>query len=309
MKHTIFTPVYNRANNMFDLAKRIAEINYPRDEFEWIIVNDGSTDNTREALNLILYKYPELNIRCFHKENGGIHTAQNLAIKKAMGEYITRIDSDDYLLPNCLIEYDDALNTIPNSLSDEVAGVVGLCLNLKDMTIRGTKFPMDSQISKGYLLRKKGVMGDKNFCIKTSVMKNYLIPEYDDTKWVPEGGVLWLEIDKKYNTLFINIPIAVCSEPNIDSYLGSLKEISLSNFMSIYYSNIYIINEGKKYYPIKTILNSYINISYAMLGAQHFNSKKYHIYNIYSDIYRISDKIIATLSIPIAYYKYLQYRK
>ena len=59
------------------------------------------------------------------------------------------------------------------------------------------QLPEESQITRGYLLARKGVKGDKNFCIKTSVMKEFLIPEHDDTKWVPEGGILWLELDKK----------------------------------------------------------------------------------------------------------------
>lgn len=260
MKHTIFTPVYNRAGNMLDLAKHISEIDYPNSEFEWIIVDDGSTDNIKGVLNEIIDKYPSLNIKCFHKENGGIHTAQNYAIKKAQGEYITRIDSDDYLLPNSLKEYDAALETIQAMNSTEIMGVVGLCLNSKDMTVRGTAFPKDYQISKGYLLRRKGVEGDKNYCIKTDIMKSHLIPEYKDTKWVPEGGILWLELDKKYYTLFINKPISVCSEPNEASYLGSLKRISLSNAMSMYYSSIYQINRGKGYYSFKTMLKSYIYI-------------------------------------------------
>lgn len=63
-------------------------------------------------------------------------------------------------------------------------------------------------------------------------MKEFLIPEHDDTKWVPEGGVLWLELDKKYETLFVNIPISVCTEPNPGSYTESMKKETLANIMS-----------------------------------------------------------------------------
>ena len=52
MKHTIFTPVYNRAGNMFDLAKHISEIDYSKSNFEWLIIDDGSTDNLKEVLDV-----------------------------------------------------------------------------------------------------------------------------------------------------------------------------------------------------------------------------------------------------------------
>ena len=186
MKHTIFTPVYNRAGNMLELAKHISEIDYPKSRFEWLIIDDGSTDNLSDVVSQIKATYTGIIIRSIHKKNGGIHTAQNCAIRNALGEYITRIDSDDYLLPDCLKNYDKALDSIPEKKQD-VAGVVGLCVNLKDMSVRGTSFPEKSQITKGYLLARKGVTGDKNFCMKLNVMKKFLIPEYSDTKWVPGG--------------------------------------------------------------------------------------------------------------------------
>lgn len=300
MKHTIFTPVYNRAGNMFDLAKHISEIDYPKSEFEWLIIDDGSTDNLKDILYQIKDTYTDINIRSIHKENGGIHTAQNCAIKNALGEYITRIDSDDYLLPDCLKNYDMALDSIPSEKRNVIAGVVGLCMNLKDMTVRGTSFPKDSQITKGYLLARKGVTGDKNFCIRTSVMKEFLIPEHEDTKWVPEGGVLWLELDKKYDTLFVNIPISVCTEPNPNSYTGAMKKTTLANVMTSYYGSVYVINHGKGYYSTRTILRAYIKTPLTYICARKYNKKTYSYHRFFNDIMSFPDKFIMCFCIPFA---------
>lgn len=300
MKHTIFTPVYNRVRNMFDLAKHISEIDYPKSDFEWLIIDDGSTDNLKDMLYQIKATYPDILIRSIHKENGGIHTAQNCAIKNALGEYITRIDSDDYLLPDCLKNYDMALDSIPSEKRNVIAGVVGLCMNLKDMTVRGTSFPKDSQITKGYLLARKGVTGDKNFCIRTSVMKEFLIPEHEDTKWVPEGGVLWLELDKKYDTLFVNIPISVCTEPNPNSYTGAMKKTTLANVMTSYYGSVYVINHGKGYYSTRTILRAYIKTPLAYICARKYNKKAYSYHRFFNDIMSFPDKFIMCFCIPFA---------
>lgn len=149
------------------------------------------------------------------------------------------------------------MDSIPLEKRNGVAGVVGLCMNLKDMSVRGRYIISRRKPNyKRYLLARKGVKGDKNFCIKTSVMKEFLIPEHDDTKWEPKGGVLWLELDKKYETLFVNIPISVCTGPNPESYTGSMKKETLANVMTSFYGSIYIVNNGKRYYPLKNYSKS-----------------------------------------------------
>lgn len=303
MKHTIFTPVYNRAGNMVELAQHIQDIDYPKSDFEWLIIDDGSTDNLSETIDIIKEKFPELNMRCIHKKNGGIHTAQNCAIVNAKGEYVTRIDSDDYLLTDNLKKKDAALESIPVDMRSKVAGVVGLCLNAKDKTVRGTKFPQDYQITKGYLLKREGVSGDKNFCMRTEVMRQFLIPEYPDTKWVPEGGMLWTELDKNYDTLYVNEPMAVCAEPNEGSYSGNLREPSLANVMSAYYSAAYLVNRAKRIYGLKATLKSYIAIPYCLHRAFVLSGgvkTAYKLRRINTDIISTADRVIIYLLSPFA---------
>ena len=299
MRHTIFTPVYNRASYMSALAEHINKIEYPKNNFEWLIINDGSTDNLLEVTKSIIDTYPLLKIRVISKLNGGIHTAQNCAVVNALGKYITRVDSDDYPLPDILVAKDKALTLSQADSREEIAGVVGLCLNLTDLSVRGTRFPEDFQITKGYILRKNNVVGDKNFCIKTKIMQEFLIPEYDDTKWVPEGGFLWLELDKKYDTCFVNAPMTVCTEANDNSYLGSLKKQNLSNLMSIYYSSMYIINNGKKFYALSLLLKSYYRIVICTILAEDYNRDKYNLTRLNQDIQSFADKLIIVLLYPI----------
>ena len=292
---------------MSDLARHIFNIDYPKSDYEWLIVNDGSTDNLQDVVSIISSTYPELQISLINKPNGGIHTAQNCAVLNAKGEYLTRIDSDDFPLPDCLKNKDKALDCIKPEQKDCVAGVVGLCLNSKDMTVRGVKFPEDQQISKGYILKKQGVLGDKNFCIRTEVMRQFLIPEYEDTKWVPEGGYLWLEIDKVYDTLFVNIPMSVCAEANENSYLGNMKVLSLSNIMSTYYQSIYIVNSGKEYYDHKTLFRSYCTLLISILRASVFDCKKYNLKKCLSDIKSTVDKLILIVLYPLVLmYQYMK---
>ena len=100
---TVFTPVYNRANTLERLYSSLCSQTYK--DFEWLIVNDGSTDSTGEVLANIKSKDHFFNIVVIDKENGGKHTAINRGIKEAKGELFFIADSDD-LLP------DDSLQII-----------------------------------------------------------------------------------------------------------------------------------------------------------------------------------------------------
>ena len=89
---TVFTPTYNRAHLLPRLYESLVKQTYR--DFEWIIVDDGSSDNTAEVINEWDADFP---IRFFRKENGGKHTSINLGVEKADGELFFIADSDDLM--------------------------------------------------------------------------------------------------------------------------------------------------------------------------------------------------------------------
>lgn len=96
---TIFTPTYNRAELLPRLHKSLQE--QTNKNFEWIVVDDGSTDNTKEVIeNIILQQENDFPIRYFYKENGGKHTAINRGVREANGDLFFIVDSDDILTFN-----------------------------------------------------------------------------------------------------------------------------------------------------------------------------------------------------------------
>ena len=81
---TVFTPTYNRAKLLPRLHKSLQE--QTNKDFEWVIIDDGSTDNTKEVIdNIIIQQDNDFPIRYFYKENGGKHTAINQGVKLALG--------------------------------------------------------------------------------------------------------------------------------------------------------------------------------------------------------------------------------
>ena len=93
-KLSVIIPVYNVENYIERCLKSL--IAQTIDDFEFIIVNDGSTDRSKEIINIYLKKYPNM-FKYFEKENGGLSSARNYGMKYATGEYIAFLDSDDYI--------------------------------------------------------------------------------------------------------------------------------------------------------------------------------------------------------------------
>ena len=100
MKLSIIVPAYNVEKYITECLDSLLNQGLDENIYEIIIVNDGSTDNTLEVSNNYAAKYPHIKI--FNKENGGASSARNYGINIAKGKYIYFIDSDDYLMANCL---------------------------------------------------------------------------------------------------------------------------------------------------------------------------------------------------------------
>ena len=91
---TIITPTYNREKKLTKAYKSL--VKQTDKNFEWLVVDDGSTDNTKDLINKFK-KEKKIKIRYIYKENGGKHTALNVGTQKAKGELLLILDSDDYL--------------------------------------------------------------------------------------------------------------------------------------------------------------------------------------------------------------------
>jgi len=98
---TVIVPVWNEERTLAGTINSLLALDYPKDKLDIIIVDDGSTDNTRQVANS--FKSHE-QIRVFSKENGGKHTAVNFGIARAKGEFIGCLDADSFVDKNALME-------------------------------------------------------------------------------------------------------------------------------------------------------------------------------------------------------------
>lgn len=201
---TIFIPAYNRSSTLPRLLASLA--NQTFSDFECIVVDDGSSDETPKVLADYARQSP-FPIQIIRQENAGKHVARNRAIAEASGEFFFTVDSDDTLVPTALESCITAWKAIPESRRHLFAGVEGLCVFMHNGTTVGDTFPtspLDSDhISTRYNLR---IQGDKCRFIRTSVFRRFPFPETAGETFIAES-VVWNRIGMQYLTRYINSPL------------------------------------------------------------------------------------------------------
>ena len=219
---TVFTPTYNRGNLLNRLYQSLCKQIYK--EFEWVIVDDGSRDNTASIVELIQKKHlrNEFPIRYFNKDNGGKHTAINLGVKKAQGELFFIADSDDFLPADSLLIVHEEWDKIKHD--DSFLGLSGVDADAKGNII-GSGLPKEYidchawEISTVYK-----VTGDLKEVFRTEVLRQFPFPEIKGERFCPEV-LVWFRMARHYKMRFLNRIIYIADyQPNgITSAISRLR--------------------------------------------------------------------------------------
>ena len=197
---TIFTPAYNRAHTIGRTYESLKKQNCK--EFIWLIIDDGSTDNTSELVEQWKNESCGFEIRYIYKENGGMHTAHNIAYENIDTELNMCIDSDD-----CLAE--EAVQKILNkweAVKDfGYAGIIGLDADMNTGEIIGCKFPEDMWETTLVDYYAIGGKGDKKIIYRTDDIKRY--PPYPVF-----AGEKYVALAYKYRLIDNDYKLAVLNE-------------------------------------------------------------------------------------------------
>lgn len=196
---TVFTPAYNRAHTLPRLYNSLKMQSYKN--FEWLIVDDGSSDNTNELIQEFMKESPFFSIVFIENKHGGKHRAVNRGLDEANGELFFMLDSDDYLTPHALESVIKWLEKIPNR--DECAGLCGMMADESGKLI-GTQFNQEYIYMTLTEMMKKGITGDHADILFTNVFRKYKYPEIDG-EWHIAPGVPFIRMAKdNYKLLFFN---------------------------------------------------------------------------------------------------------
>lgn len=249
---TIITPTYNRAKYLPRLyASLIKQTNV---NFEWIVVDDGSLDDT-EAVIKEFKNENIISIIYLKKENGGKHTALNLGVELSNFPYTFIVDSDDILPENSIKIIIEKIEVV--SLRADNKKIAGICGIKADLTGQVVGNVIDNETVCSYMdfRYKYEISGDKAEVFKTEILKKYKFPVFDNEKFCPEA-LIWNRISKNYDMYFFNKIIYFCE------YLeGGLTDQTLTvrkkspNATLLYYYELSECYKIKFKYRVRAYLN------------------------------------------------------
>lgn len=228
-KITLFTPTYNRGYIIEKLYRSLQRQSVK--DFEWLVVDDGSSDYTEQLFNKWIAEEKSFSIRYYKTENGGKHRAVNYGLDLAQCEFFMVVDSDDYLV-------DDAVEKLCMWLKelDKNSLVMGVVAN-KGYSVSETP---NNYFSAPYLDKtllemnsyeengKKVISGERALCFRTDFHKRYKYPEFEGEKFLTEAIVYNRMASDGYKMRFYNDIIWIY-EYQEDGLTHSGSELYLNN--------------------------------------------------------------------------------
>jgi len=228
---TIFTPTYNRAYILPKLYESLCK--EPTDDFIWLIVDDGSSDNTHDIVDK-WQKEGRIEIVYHKQQNGGKMRAHNKGVELCSTPLFFCIDSDDQIAEGAVekIKKISYLLKEDNSLS----GIVAKRFIVNRLSSNNLPNLQRSTLHDIY---KIGFKGDTSLVFKTSVLREYAFPEIEGEKFVTEAYV-YNQIDQKYELLIMNEYLMRC-EYQEDGYTVNANSLYLKypKGWAMYYAQYY----------------------------------------------------------------------
>lgn len=251
---TVFTPTYNRAYTIYKCYESLKRQTCK--DFEWLIIDDGSTDNTKELIMAWIDETTEFKIRYIYQENQGMHGAHNTAYENINTELNVCIDSDDYMPDNAIEKIKNAWVSVRHD--KKISGLAGLDAYENGQVI-GMKFPDDLKKSSLFdFFYNKGIKGDKKLVYRTELIKKYPYPVYEGEKYVGLA-YKYYKLDEEYQLALINDVLCIVEYMEDGSSLNMFKQYRRNP-------------KGWCFYRVENLKLSNGNLRYKFIQCVHYVS-------------------------------------
>lgn len=282
MKITVFTPTYNRVDKLPRLFDSLMRQTCP--DFEWLVVDDGSSDGTAELMNR-LQATATFPVHYIRKENGGKHTAYNMALEYAAGEWLVCLDSDDMLT-------EGAVEILCAEMDKEADGTVAYKADL-DGRLLGSPLPMQVKtLHISDLGARYGCAGDYVFAYKTAIARQFPFPEFPGERFSPEGTML--DPLGQACTVSVTEQVLMRCEYQPDGYSAQAYKLIRENPCA--YAQCY-----KQRIDLPTSFKS-----------RAMNAARYHCYRRFGgkkvDKYNGPHRLLTAVCVPLGWMLYLYYK-
>ncbi|MCB2312026.1 glycosyltransferase family 2 protein [Clostridium tagluense] len=280
---TIFTPTYNRVYILPQLYYSL--VNQTSKDFVWLIVDDGSTDNTESVVNEWM-KEEKIQIIYTKQLNQGKSSAHNSGVELTHTELFTCVDSDDFLVK-------DAVERVINLWKENKEKCIVGILTFKQYADGRTLTSMGSSCIKCTLKEaysRYHLSGDAMLIYRSDIIKQFNFPEFDGEKFVPEAYLYDL-IDQKGKLLIIKAAL-YCCEYLEDGYTQNMAKLLVNNPKGYL---AYVEQRLELDKDIKDKVLDTIRYTAMCLAS---NEKRYITKSVYP--------IITIFTLPIAYIFYIK---
>lgn len=230
---TVFTPTFNRADTLLWTFRSLVAQSFR--DFEWLIVDDGSTDSTKAVVESFVDK-ADFPIRYYYQAHGGKHRAYNRALGLAEGEFFFVVDSDDRLAKNSLKVINDLIPSVVRL--ESVCGIIALKEH-SDGRIYGRQFPESPMVVTLRMLDDMKCGGERSLVFKTKIARSYPFPTIDGESFMTES-VVYDRIGRDWEFLAVNSALTVCEYMN-DGLSDNIQRLMWNNpvgFMIYHYQRI-----------------------------------------------------------------------
>lgn len=283
---TIFTPTYNRAHTISRTYQSLTRQTCK--DFEWLVVDDGSTDST-ELLICSWLNESDFVIRYIQKPNAGKYKAYNLGLREAKGNLFFCVDSDDWLPDNAVELIKQQEKRILET--ENIAGMIALKIYENGHVI-GKPYAVNA-VNSLYKLSCEGYGGERSLVFDTRIAQKYPFPEKTNEKFMGES-VIYDRFEEKYQFLVRNYCLTVC-EYQADGLSSSPRSLMLANptGYKLYFSQrVDIVKSLRERIPL-------------ILRYHAFNRLSKNKEFIYQGKHKLLVKLLTPFSIGVyLYYKY-----
>lgn len=253
MKISVLTTTYNRAEDLEKLYTSLIVNNNSNVKFEWLIMDDGSTDKTKLVLDNFM-KQKIIDMHYFYQENAGKMSAMNNLVKYATGDVIVVCDSDDYFVTGAF----DIINKYSKKLlEDDTVYALAFLKKNEAGKISGEKFPEKFYRSDMFSLYfKENMTGEKILVFNAEIRKKYQHQLEADEKFVTEAR-MYHKMDLDYDLICINEVLEI-GDYKDDGYTNNLNKVFKENplgyymyFKEILAKNLSGVSFSKRWYIYK----------------------------------------------------------
>lgn len=251
---TIFTPTYNRGYCLCDAYDSL--LRQSNKSFVWLIVDDGSTDNTKDLVYDWIHEN-KINIEYLYQENAGKMVAHNHAAQRCQTELFVCLDSDDQLTDTAvdeIIQVWDKHHLERNNIMGIIAPRTYVC---GGEIIRKPQFPSGIRFTTGRGLYQKGYVGETAMIFKTDILKKYPFPVQEGEKFISEVSA-YDAMDENYVMYAYNHPLMLC-EYRADGYSNNQLKINVANPKGMVFVNQQRQQQIHRFSP--TLMKEYIAYS------------------------------------------------